>query len=210
MRPPTFDGLLTLGGQARWAVLSPDGLYRYALGAWWGHPDGVGRLFDVTMLNPSKADHLTNDPTWLKVVHFAKQEKCDGVLVRNIAAWRATDPRELAEVSDPVGPRNAEVLARESFFAVRVAAWGKPPTERIARRLQTTRVQSQIRCNFVLGLTKDGHPRHPLYLPNVTRAALWSDARSALGEGPKARGGQGPDAGSESLPLLPETKEPTR
>jgi hypothetical protein len=200
MTPIRLDGLVTLGDRSRWALLSPDGLYRYALGATWDEEPGeygaVRPVFCATLKNPSKATHEVDDPTWLKLVHFAKQEGCGGLLLRNLGAWRATDPRELQNVSDPVGPRNSEVLALDPLFAIRVAGWGAFETKRIARALGYSVPQAKMSCNFVLGLTRDGHPRHPLYLPNSTRAILWSDARTAAraipGEGASPRKGETP------------------
>ena len=185
MTPIVLDGLLTLGARARWALISPDGLYRYALGATWDEPSEfiMRPVFCITMKNPSTATHEVDDPTWLKVVHFAKQEGCGGALVRNLAAFRATDPRRLGEVSDPIGPRNFEVLALDPLVAIRVAAWGAFENAKIRRRLQNAVPSARQHTTHVLGLTKDGHPRHPLYLPNSTRAVTWAAARADQSRG---------------------------
>lgn len=182
MRPFELAGLETHGDIERWAVLSPDGRYRYALGVLWDLPvggfDGRRPILDITMLNPSKADHRENDLTFLKVCHFARQEGCGGVLLRNLAAFRATNPKELETASDIIGPRNEEVLSLRLDRVIPVAAWGKLSKIASARTLGTQAI-AKSRCTHVLGLTKDGAPLHPCRLPNATRVVSLADAWAA-------------------------------
>lgn len=177
MRPITLDGLVTVGDWRSWALLSPDGLYRYALGRSWDAElwDGERPILDAFLINPSKADHRVDDPTVRKLIHFGKQEGCGGLLLRNLGAWRATDPRELARVSDPVGPRNLEVLALQpSGLALSLAAWGGFPSVGVRRRLVGSMGAVKVRTTLhVLAFANSGEPRHPLYLPNATRAVRW-------------------------------------
>jgi hypothetical protein len=169
MIPLSVDGLVTLGDWRAWCVVSPDGVYRYALGRSWS--PSLPTL-DVFMLNPSKARHNVTDPTTNKVVHFAVQEGCGGILLRNLFAFGATDPRELLAAVDPVGPRNAAILQIHLGTASTcVAAWG-----RVAKpiRSEAIRMQSLVlygRRMHALGLTEahPKEPRHPLYMPNATR-----------------------------------------
>lgn len=165
MKPLVLDDLVTAGTHERWALLSPDGLYRYALGVSW---DDALPVFDVTMLNPSKADHERPDPTFTRVLHFAKQEGCGGVLIRNLAARRETNQKRLWECTDPVGPRNLEVLAISVPGSVRVAAWGVLD-ERKRLRLGRSLYAQRPYCTRALRVTPAGHPWHPLYLPSATR-----------------------------------------
>lgn len=196
MKPLILEGCETLGDWSSWATLSPCGTYRYALGRCWDeepNPDDgfifTRAVFSIVMLNPSTADHTLDDPTIKKCIHFAKQEGCGSLLVRNLFAYRATNPKELLKVADPVGPRNLDVLALDPMLAMRVAAWGQLGTKKLRSLCQHTRVAASMRCNFVLGLTEHGYeryshfadrtsrqPRHPLYLANNTRAKLWRDA----------------------------------
>lgn len=188
MKPLQLEGLETDGDWTSWAVTSPCRRYRYALGRNWD-PEPGGGLFDVVrpllsivMMNPSVADHRVDDPTIRKVIHFAKQEGCGGLLVRNLAAWRATDPAALGRVDDPIGPRNVEVLmlTPPPLLLLRVAAWGGFKSVRIRRRLlEPMGAAMSYATTHVLGLTDSGEPRHPLYLKNETRAVRWSDAREA-------------------------------
>lgn len=180
MRPLELPGCVTLGDRSSWATMSECGRFRYALGRTWDPVaddwEGQRPMMNIIMLNPSTADHTTDDRTISKVIHFARQEGCGGVLVRNLDAYRATNPRELRTA--PTSELNLEVLRKGSFFSLRVAAWGALSTTWLRRRLnaavaQVKTFQSPL---SVLGLTKDGDPRHPLYLANSTRAVLWSKA----------------------------------
>ena len=55
------------------------------------------------LLSPSTADADTDDPTLRKRVGFAKAHRYGGVVLVNLFAWRATDPKQLRIVNDPVG-----------------------------------------------------------------------------------------------------------
>jgi hypothetical protein len=196
MKPLELEGCVTQGTPASWATLSACGKYRYALGRAWDpepEPDDVWpvtrAVFSIVMLNPSTANHDVDDQTIRKCIHFAKQEGCGQLLVRNLFAYRATDPKELLKVTDPVGPLNEMVLTLNPILAMRVAAWGQLSTKRIRSLSQRTRSVAGMRCNFVMALTEHGYeryshfadrnsrqPRHPLYLPNATRAVLWREA----------------------------------
>lgn len=128
MKPLELEGAVTVGTRESWATLSPCGLYRYALGRAWdpepGEFDSVRPTFSIIMLNPSTADHTLDDPTIRRCIHFAKQEGCGALLVRNLFAYRATNPKELRTVADPYGPLNERTLSLSLLFAMRVAAWG--------------------------------------------------------------------------------------
>ena len=168
-----------MGSYAAWDLRSEDDVYRYAIGrAWDPEPvdrwDAVRPVFSVTAINPSKARFDINDPTLLKLVHYAKQEGCGALLLRNLAAYSATDPDELTTADDPCGPRNDEVLALDPQFAVRVAAWGNFPNKRVRERLKRSMgIVKMCSVLHVFGVNKTGEPKHPLYLKNETRVRRW-------------------------------------
>jgi hypothetical protein len=171
--PIELPGLVTQGDECAWAVTSPNNVYRYALGRCWapGLP-----VFDITMINPSTARHDLPDPTMSKVVHYAKQEGCGSILIRNLAALSSANKADLNWPEfDVVGPRNAEVLALKPFYALRVAAWGNFPNERVRRRLLASVGQVKaLPALHVFGFnTKTSEPKHPLYLKNSTRIQPW-------------------------------------
>jgi hypothetical protein len=166
MTPMVLEDCMTLGDERAWCVLSRCEEYRYLLGRMW---DRSLPMMGVTMLNPSKAMHDRSDRTVDKCVLIAKQEGFGGLLVRNLSAYRSTDPEGLLEPSDPIGHLNLWVLKCE-LLEVRVGAWGRIPAK-IASRLTPTLFGAIRRCTHVFQWTDRPPrvPRHPLYLRNETR-----------------------------------------
>jgi hypothetical protein len=142
------------------AYLSEDGLYRYSLTRDFGTLDGEG-ICTFVMLNPSTADATQDDPTIRRCIRFAREWGFDRLKVVNLYALRATDPKQLWLADDPVGPENDHVLSLAfGSSALTIAAWGAT-----ARQTRVAEIMSwPMRPHLCLGLTKDGHPRHPLYL----------------------------------------------
>lgn len=153
----TFPDISTASG----AVFSEGGeegaVYRHMLWRRWG----AGMAFlHVCGLNPSKAGHLANDPTIRREIAFAKAFGCDGLLKTNAFDFRATDPKVMLVHLTPCSAENDLWIHECSkISAVDVAAWGVHGMHNgRARELRQAR---RWKC---LGLTKDGHPRHPLYV----------------------------------------------
>jgi hypothetical protein len=179
------------------AILSADGQYRYMLDREWRGThkhenwkwltdsrgkiavDGIGSDLGepkpcvFIMLNPSTADADKDDPTIRKCVGFAKQWKFERLTVLNLFAFRATDPKVLLSMDDrrggidPVGFRNQEHVEEICTDAGRiVCAWGAH-----GDHLQQNETMLGWLFGFnlhCLGLTKHGHPKHPLYVPYET------------------------------------------
>lgn len=153
-----------------WADISEDGRYRYVLGRCWDEalPECV-----FIMLNPSTADASQDDPTIRRCINFAKSFGCGSLLVGNLYAYRATDPRDLFRAVEPTGgARNDAVLTELlSRGAVAVAAWGvHPKAARVAEVLRLPGADGLT----ALATTKDGAPRHPLYVPGTASPMAWS------------------------------------
>jgi hypothetical protein len=149
-----------LSGDAS-AVFSEDRAYRYRLTRTWG---SSGTHVTWIMLNPSTADAMTDDPTIRRCTAFTKAWGFDGLIVVNLFAFRATDPRGLA-CADPVGPDNDRFI-REAIapWSVVVAAWGAHG-HLWNRGFQVARTLSaEVTGLACLGVTKAGQPRHPLYV----------------------------------------------
>mgnify|MGYP002133234169 CR=1 FL=1 len=144
------------------ATFSPCKVYRYSLTR--GFDDGPACNF--LMLNPSTATATEDDPTIRRCIGFAKGWGYGVLYVTNLFALRATDPRELYKHAEPVGPDNDRcILTAATGSQLVVAAWGVHGAHRdrgadVARLIRKAGVK--LHC---LGTTKDGHPRHPLYLP---------------------------------------------
>ena len=172
------------------AYVSPCKMYRYLLTRQWNHPNaglsdtqihamGMGRDLKqmvFVMLNPSTADAYEDDPTIRRCVSFARREGYDMLHVANLYAGRATKPSDLYKMGDPVGPENERVWSKikkhaEDNVAI-VCAWGAD---------RRARIQAQRFLNFMdgralhcLGTTKDGSPKHPLYLKSDAPLVLYS------------------------------------
>jgi hypothetical protein len=143
------------------ALMSPCGAYRYWLTRTW---DATRPSVCFIMLNPSTADAARDDPTIRRCVGFGERWGCGGVHVVNLFALRATDPKALRAHADPVGPENDEWIRRGVRGRAVVAAWGASPLA--ARRARDVLKLTDTAGVWCLGVTRDGHPRHPLYVPN--------------------------------------------
>lgn len=154
------------------ALLSPDKLFRYRLRREWAPAKGTA-LF--VMLNPSTADHLTDDPTVRRCRAFAAREDFGAIEIVNLFAFRATDPAELkgtwqAKIGQANDRHIAAALAERP--ALVVAAWGAKPGEHpgwlerardVFATLKAAAGPRGVRC---LGITAEGFPCHPLYRPS--------------------------------------------
>lgn len=156
------------------AVYSDCESYRYSLTRVW---DGNGPRVNFVMLNPSKADEINNDPTVERCERRARHLGFGAFRVTNIFGWRDTDPFAMRRAKAPVGPENDDLLLAAAQWADQIiAAWGvhgahRQRGEQVAHLLR----QAEIRM-FHLGLTKEGHPRHPLYLPYAKQPEPWTAA----------------------------------
>jgi hypothetical protein len=141
------------------ARFSPCRTWRYTLHRIWD--EGRGLLM-VVGLNPSTADEVRNDPTVTRCLNYAKSWGFGGLIMMNAFAVRGTDPRVLRQVPDPVGPDNDFWLRRMAGNAsLIVAAWGNQGLWRNRQEQVLSLIGREVYC---LGVTKEGAPRHPLYL----------------------------------------------
>lgn len=113
-------------------------------------------------LNPSTADETADDPTIRRCVAFAKRWGYGGLVMLNLFAFRATDPRDMRSAASPVGPENDDHLrAVAAEAALVVAAWGVGGSY-FGRDFRVRRLMGD--GLMALGFTKSGQPRHPLYV----------------------------------------------
>jgi hypothetical protein len=145
--------------QSSSAEVSPCGRYRYRLDRRWADGPTMGFI----MLNPSTADAEQDDPTIRHCIGFAKREGCGALRVVNIFPYRATKPADLwlqpspVRCGGPEGEIELERAVRES--SIIIAAWGAD-----ARGGDHWITMRHWHSLFCLGKTKDGSPRHPLYV----------------------------------------------
>jgi len=155
------------------ALFSSCKQYRYALKRATDALFSGGRQALFVMLNPSTADETMDDPTIRRCIRFAYDWGCSVLRVGNLYAFRATNPEELWKIQDPVGPENDLFLYRMMSQTKDVlCAWGN--------NAQPERVEAFIKLAkeagatlWCLGTTKEGQPRHPLYVKANQKPILW-------------------------------------
>jgi hypothetical protein len=160
------------GDAASVATYSDCETYRYDLTRTWD-VDGPRALF--IMLNPSTATEVQNDPTVERCERRARTLGFGAFRVLNIFAFRATDPRDMRAAADPVGPANDDVIRASLPWAAQViCAWGTHG----AHLDRGAQVEAMLRRAgqplYHLGLSKQGHPKHPLYIGYATLPMLWT------------------------------------
>lgn len=157
-----------------WAVFSGDYKHRYVLTRVWNSLYVKYRTLPFVLLNPSTATAAVNDPTITRCIGFAKREGYAALAIFNLFSYRATDPRELKSVYSEQGYgdiamhfnyRNAryigEALARFPADTPIVCGWG---AHKFLSRVEFDLKHFYGDRLYCLGKTKDGSPRHPLYL----------------------------------------------
>ena len=133
------------------------------------------------MLNPSTADASLDDPTIRRCMGFARRELCTFLTVVNLFSYRATDPDDLVAAHrrgvDVWGPDNYTHCQRElrrhnvSLGHLIIVAWGAHPMAKVGTHHMREAYQN---CGAMcLGMTKDGEPRHPLYLKSDAPLIPW-------------------------------------
>ncbi len=143
------------------AIFSPGREYRYLLNRRWAVG---GTTATFVMLNPSTASASADDPTIRRCVGYARRWGHNALNVVNLHAYRATDPRELRQVADPVGLLNDKFIrgvCKPGWLTV--AAWGVHG--RLNNRgaevtAMLTDAGVELTC---LEVTAGGYPKHPLY-----------------------------------------------
>lgn len=149
-------------------IFSQDGLYRFRLERAVS-AEGLSRGPAVcfVMLNPSTADEMNDDPTIRRCIGFARRLVAARLIVVNLFAYRATDPRELLVAADPTGTRNADHIAEARRDSeITIVAWGaNAAAKRANKGCLDAATNPALGKVVALGFTKDGSPRHPLYAP---------------------------------------------
>lgn len=159
------------GDAASRALYSDCETYRYALSRVW---DEAGRKLTYIMLNPSKATEMQNDPTIERCERRARALGFGGFAAVNLFALRETDPTKMRAHPAPNGPGNdREILRAAGWADLVLCAWGVHGAH-LGRGAEVTGIlRGAGRVLHVLGLTKAGAPRHPLYMPYAAQPRLW-------------------------------------
>lgn len=144
-------------GATNSATFSPCRSYRYDLWRRWGK-EGFCMFIG---LNPSTADENLDDPTVRRCIDYAKRWGYGALCMMNLFAYRATQPRDMMAVAEPIGPENdAALLAHYKNAGVVVAAWGNDG----GFQGRDKQVMAMLPELHYLKLNAGGAPAHPLYL----------------------------------------------
>lgn len=145
--------------------------YRYALTRVW---DAAGGKVAFVMLNPSTATERQNDPTVERCERRARALGYGGFRVCNIFAWRDTDPKNMRAAADPVGPENDSAITEAALWADRIiCAWGTHGAHLQRGATVETLLRETGLPLYHLGLSKAGHPKHPLYISYSEQPRPW-------------------------------------
>lgn len=144
------------------AIFSTDRKYRYMLVRQW---DATKLMVMFIGLNPSTANETENDPTVRRVIGFAKDWGYGGVYMMNLFAYVSTDPKALINSGEKIERNNVYLEAIAGNAEKVVFAWGAFKLHK-KRMLEVMRMFPNAYC---LGRSKDGYPKHPLYLKKDTK-----------------------------------------
>ncbi len=175
MNKPEINGLLS------GAEFSEDGKYRYALWRFWNYQaakDGKARSVMFIMANPSRAGAFKDDPTTRKCAKYAQRWGYDGMYIGNLYARIDTYSvfTGLTE-QDLIGDKADEWLEiMRNSSEICVAAWGFMGGYHPARAKSVIAAFPEL---YHLGLSKDGLPKHPLYLPANLKPMVWLNENKA-------------------------------
>lgn len=145
--------------------------YRYDLVRRFAAGAGVANFI---MLNPSTATEAFNDPTVARCETRTLAMGFGAMVVTNIFAYRATDPKVMRACPDPVGKENDERILRHARAAdLVICAWGGHGAfMNRGAAVKAMLAQRGIRLH-ALRLTAAGEPSHPLYLPHALTPVVW-------------------------------------
>jgi len=157
------------------AVISGCGQYRYHLRRVLS---AGSRLMLWLMLNPSTADAHYDDATIRRVKWFSHHFGYDVADVVNLYALRSTNPDDLWTGTEgrAIGAGNDRAILEAAMRAdIVVCGWGAEPkaaqrARDVYRLVREGTVHRELWC---LGHSKDGSPRHPLYMPKSSPLTLW-------------------------------------
>lgn len=154
------------------AIYSDCENYRYALTRIWN--EAAGQVAFV-MLNPSTATEVQNDPTVERCERRARALGYGAFRVCNIFAWRDTDPFKMRKAPAPIGPENdAAILEACQWADTLVCAWGTHGAHLDRGPEVETLMRGTGKTLYHLGLSKAGHPKHPLYIGYAVQPEEWT------------------------------------
>lgn len=131
-------------------------------------------------LNPSTADARVDDPTVRRCIRYGRDWGYSDLIVLNVFSVRSTDPTKLYKMKRPNREENDLLIEHYCRAAdLVVAAWGVHGTHR-GRAAEVLSILQACGGVYALALTKDGYPRHPLYLKADLRPQVYAPGGARL------------------------------
>ena len=127
-------------------------------------------------LNPSAADKVENDSTVKRMVGFAKRWEFDALRVTNLLSLVETHQAKIPADGDLFCEENMNFVWHAHMRSCKtVFAWGAMGKVRDPGKFRRLawRVAEMIPDACCLNYTKDGHPRHPLFVKGDTEPVLF-------------------------------------
>tara|TARA_B100000700_G_C15060806_1_gene865657 strand:+ start:7948 stop:8415 length:468 start_codon:yes stop_codon:yes gene_type:complete len=140
------------------------------------------RVLIFVGLNPSYADSKKDDPTLRRLIHFTCYWGYGLLVVVNLFARISDSPLTLQQCKNPIGTMNDHELREKlKFWADNHncdlwLGWGvngkflnrNTEVMKLIEKFYLHRIKQSPKASkpMVIGLTKGGHPRHPLYVKN--------------------------------------------
>ena len=159
------------------AHFSPCRTWRYLLWRTWNTETPPCMFIG---LNPSTADERKDDPTIRRCIRFARDWGHGGLVMANVFPYRSTSTQGLLDPANPRrigeharGPRLANLSSiafAAKSCAMIVAAWGAFPHAWGEAEEIADYIERELYC---LDFTKEGQPRHPLYIAAETKPRLY-------------------------------------
>lgn len=171
---------LPVGVRATAIYGGPRDCHRYLLDWLWD--DSLPCLL-AGMMNPSSATHRVSDGTLSWLHRWACRNGFGRQIVVNGSSYRCRDQARLAEVEATCGPDNHMHIRIAARIAdVIVVGYGQPKVRAV--RPHGPRMVEALREAgkpiHIWALSKDGTPKHPLYLPGAVPLTVW---QAALADG---------------------------
>lgn len=148
-------------------IFSDDRTRRYRLERSWSPGFGQSHaLVGFVMLNPSKADEHSDDPTVRKCIGFAKRWGYTGIVVTNLIPVISTDPSRLPYWGGLYMDNAPFITEALRECPATVVAWGSVPKHirrnvALAEHIWHFNELAGDRELFCIGTTKGGNPLHP-------------------------------------------------
>lgn len=156
----------------RGAWLSHCGRYRYNLRRVW---DAARPRVCFVMLNPSTADAEQDDPTIRRCIRFARDWGYGSLEVVNLSPVRSPKPDDIARLwpeRTHYQTNRGEIAAACKRADLVVLAWGAHKLAKLPSMSHGLDVPWDTAT--VLGLNRNGSPKHPLYVRADKRPEAWS------------------------------------